>query len=261
MGHMGNNTKIAIGAFFAALALLALAGITLHETVFLWFLAACAAAYIACVSEVIIRRRHRTLVASGIGSILFIAFSIAFLRQWGLAFNSDPDAISTRVDSDHPDLYFYLAAAAGTATLLLLVAGTVLPGRGRRPRAAGHAPRRRPASGARGPASRPAAARRAPSRTATPRPAARTAAGRPATPRTAPSGAAKASGTKAQPARSQPAKSQSGRVPAPRAASSGLKRPASSAGGSAAAKSAAKSPAKSPAASSARPPARSSPRR
>ena len=27
MGHMGNNTKIAIGAFFAALGLLALAGI------------------------------------------------------------------------------------------------------------------------------------------------------------------------------------------------------------------------------------------
>ena len=257
MGHMGNNTKIAIGAFFAAMALLALAGITLHETVFLWFLAACAAAYIACVSEVIVRRRHRTLAASGIGSILFIAFSIAFLRQWGLAFNSDPDAISTRVDADHPDLYFYLAAAAGAATLLLLVAGTVLPGRGGRPRAAGHAPRRRPASGARGPASRPAAARRAPSRAGTPRPAARTATGvpatpRPATPRAAPSGAAKAAGTKAQ-----PAKSQSARVPAPRAASSGLKRPASSAGGPAASK----SPAKSPAASSGRPSARSSPRR
>lgn len=238
MGHMGNNTKIAIAAFFAALALLALAGITLHETVFLWFLAACAAAYVACVSEVIIRRRHRTLAASGIGSILFIAFGIAFLRQWGLAFNADPDAMSTPVDSEHPDLYFYLAAAAGAATLLLLVAGSVLPGRGRRPRGVGHAPRRRPASGARGPASRPAAARRAPSRTApsrtaTPRPASRSAAG-----------------TKAQPTKT--AKPQSDRVPAPRAASSGLKRPASSAAGTAA---------KSPAASSARPSARTSPRR
>jgi hypothetical protein len=129
MGHMGNNTKIAIAAFFAALALLALAGITLHETVFLWFLAACAVAYVACVSEVIIRRRHRTLAASGIGSILFIAFSIAFLRQWGLAFTTDPDAMSTPVDTEHPDLYFYLAAAAGAATLLMLVAGSVLPGR------------------------------------------------------------------------------------------------------------------------------------
>ena len=180
MGHMGNNARIAIGAFLAALALLALAGITLHETVFLWFAAACAAAYVACVSEVIIRRRHRTLAASGIGSILFIAFGIAFLRQWGLAFNADPDAMSAPVVSDYPDLYFYLAAAAGTATLLLLVAGTILPGR--RPRAAGHAPRRHPAAGTRGPASRPTAARRAPSRnaasrTATPRPESKSAAG------------------------------------------------------------------------------------
>ncbi|MDR7083723.1 hypothetical protein J2X01_003018 [Arthrobacter ginsengisoli] len=229
MGHMGNSGRIAIGAFLAALALLALTGITLHGTVFLWFLAASAAAYVACVSEVVIRRRHRTLVASGIGSILFIAFSIAFLRQWGLAFNADPDALSTRVDADHPDLYFYFAAASGAATLLLLVAGTVLPGRGRRPRA-GTAPRRRPAA-ARGAAPRAAAARRAPSRTATARPAPRTAAGR--------------------------ATSQSARVPPPRAASSGLKRPASSAGGPSAAKPAAKPPAKSPA----RPAARSSTRR
>lgn len=249
MGHMGNNTKIAIGAFFAALALLALAGITLHETVFLWFLAACAAAYVACVSEVIIRRRHRTLAASGIGSILFIAFGIAFLRQWGLAFNADPDAISTPVASEHPDLYFYLAAAAGAATLLLLVAESVLPGRGRRPRGVGHAQRRRPASGAGGPAPRPAGARRAPSRTAP----SRTAPSRTATPRPASRSAA---GTKAG-TKAQAAKTQSGRVPAPRAASSGLKRPASSTGGNAGAK----SPAKSPATASGRPSARTSPRR
>jgi hypothetical protein len=160
MGHMGNNGKIAIGAFLAALALLTLAGITLHETVFLWFLAASAVAYVACVSEVVIRRRHRTLAASGIGSILFIAFGIAFLRQWGLAFNDDPDAMSTPVDSAYPDLYFYLAAASGTATLLLLVAGTVLPGRRPAPRT--HYASRRPASESRGTAPRRPAARPAP---------------------------------------------------------------------------------------------------
>jgi hypothetical protein len=234
MGHMGNNGKIAIGAFLSALALLALAGITLHETVFLWFLAASAAAYVACVSEVVIRRRHRTLAASGIGSILFIAFSIAFLRQWGLAFNDDPDAMSTPVDTAYPDLYFYLAAASGSATLLLLVAGTLLPGRGWRARAAGSAPRRRPASGARRPAPRAAAQRTAA------RPAAKAG--------PAKSGAVRATGTTAQ-----PAKTQSARVPAPRAASSAVKRPASSAGGSAAAKS--------PGTSAARPSARTSPRR
>lgn len=235
MGHMGNSGKIAIGAFLAALALLALTGITLHETVFLWFLTACAAAYVACVSEVVIRRRHRTLMASGIGSILFIAFGIAFLRQWGLAFNADPDAISAPVDSEHPDLFFYLAAGFGAATLLLLVAGTVLPARGRRPRSAGAPPRRTPAAGTRRPAPRPgagrlAAARPAASRTAAPRTSAsRTAASRTAARPAARSGSAKAGTTKAgtakpaataarsqparsQPARSQPAKTQSART-------------------------------------------------
>ena len=252
MGHMGNNGKIAIGAFLAALALLALAGITLHETVFLWFLAASAVAYVACVSEVVIRRRHRTLAASGVGSVLFIAFGIAFLRQWGLAFNADPDAMSTPVDSPYPDLYFYLAAGAGAATLLLLVAGTVLPGRGWRARA-GSAARRRPASGARRPASRTSGTRRAPSRTSAPRPTPRPAASRVAARPAAKAGAARSGTVKATGTRAQPASTQSARVPAPRAASSGLKRPASSADGTAAAKS--------PASSAARPSARTSPRR
>ena len=241
MGHMGNNGKIAIAAFFAALALLALAGITLHETVFLWFLGASAAAYAACVSEVVIRRRHRTLAASGVGSTLFIAFGIAFLRQWGLAFNADPAALSARVDSEHPDLYFYLAAASGAATLLLLVAGTVLPGRGRRPRAAGAVKRRRPPSGARGPAPRGAAPRSSASRASAPRAGARPAKAGPAS-----TGSARTTRAKAQ-----PAGAQSARVPV-RATSSGPKRAASSGGatGSTA-----------PPAPAARPAARPSPRR
>src|SRR5215210_134847 len=118
MRNMGNSGKTAIGAILAALALLVLTGITLHETVFMWFLTACAAAYVACVAELVIRRRHKTLAATGFGSILFVAFGIAFLRQWGLAFNPDPDALSAPVDSEHPDLYFYLAAVFGAATLL-----------------------------------------------------------------------------------------------------------------------------------------------
>ncbi|QCB95567.1 hypothetical protein E5206_00325 [Arthrobacter sp. PAMC25564] len=195
MRHMGNSGRIAIGAMLAALALLVLTAITLHETVFLWFLAASAVAYVACVAELVIRRRHRTLAASGLGSTLFIAFGIAFLRQWGLAFNPDPEALSTHVDSAHPDLYFYLAAAAGAATLLLLVAGTVLPGRGNSPRGARYASRRRPVS--RGPASRGPARSATPRGTgsgkAAPRP------GRPAAPaakRPAPSSAAKPSAAK-----------------------------------------------------------------
>jgi hypothetical protein len=240
MRHMGNSGRIAIGAFLAALALLVLTGVTLHETVALWFLAASVAAYVACVSEVVVRRRHKTLIASGIGSVLFIAFGIAFLRQWGLAFNADPDALSAPVDAEHPDLYFYLAAAAGALTLLLLFAGTVLPGKRRH---TASAPRRRPA-----PASR-ATTRTASSRTASSRTAAnRTSANRSPAPR--------GSAPRATPA----AKAQSARVPAPRAASSAVKRPASSAvkrpALSAGGASASKAPAKSPARPSAPAPSR-----
>jgi hypothetical protein len=195
MRHMGTNGKVAIGAFLAALALLVLTGITLHEWVLVWFVGAAATAYVACVAEVVVRRRHKTLAASGVGSILFIAFGVAFLRQWGLAFNPDPDALSTRVDSEHPDLYFYLAAAAGAATLLLLFAGTVLPGRSRGRRSPGHAPRRRPAPAARGTRTRTTSAR-----PSAPRPAPRGTAARPAVPRTAAPRAA------ARPAAKSPAK-------------------------------------------------------
>lgn len=187
MRNMGNSGKMAIGAITAALALLVLTGLTLHETVFLWFLAACAAAYVACAAELMVRRRHRTLAACGFGSILFIAFGIAFLRQWGLAFNPDPGALSAPVDSDYPDLYFYLAAVSGAATLLLLFAGMVLPGRAHRQRPR-QAARRRPASrpASRGPAKSPAArqgtVRTGTARTGTARtPASRTPAPRPRT--------------------------------------------------------------------------------
>jgi hypothetical protein len=155
MGHMGNSGRTAIGAFLAAVALLVLTGVTLHEAVLMWFLAASATAYVACVAEVVIRRRHKTLAASGVGTIFFIAFGIAFLRQWGLAFNPDPAAITEPVTTAHPDLYFYLSAAAGAATLLLLFAGTVLPGKRATARAYAAG---RPASGAR------SGAKRAPSR-------------------------------------------------------------------------------------------------
>jgi hypothetical protein len=150
MRHMGNSGKIAIGAFVAAAALLVLTGVTLHEAVLMCFLAAAVIAYVGCVAEVVIRRRHKTLAASGVGTILFIAFGVAFLRQWGLAFSPDPAALTAPVTTAHPDLYFYLAAAAGAATLLLLFAGTVLPGS--RGPARAYAPR--PAS-----ATRPAARR------------------------------------------------------------------------------------------------------
>ena len=239
MRHMGNSGKIAIGAMLAALALLVLTAITLNETVGLWFMGAAALAYVACVAEVVIRRRHKTLAASGVGSVLFIAFGIAFLRQWGLAFNPDPDALSTRVDTEHPDLYFYLAAAAGAATLLLLFAGTVVPGKFPGARSLRSAQRRPPAA-SRGRA-KGAAPRAASGRASAGRPTAGGAAGRPPTPRSAPRPAAKAPS------------SGSGQRPAAASRGGSGAKP----GSASPAKSSAISPAKPPA----RPPARATPRR
>jgi hypothetical protein len=228
MRHLGISGKIAIWAVLAALGLLVLTGITLHEAVLLWFIGASAAAYVACVAEVVVRRRHKTLAACGVGSILFIAFGIAFLRQWGLAFNPDPNALSTRVDSAHPDMYFYLAAAAGTFTLLVLFAGTVLPGKSRGRRSPGNASGRRPApprdSGARPASPRPSASRSAVRGTARPaaRGAARGTAARPAAPQTAPRTAARpAAKSSVQPppkgaSANSPAAKSPARPPAPK---------------------------------------------
>lgn len=227
MRNMGNSGKTAIGAGFAALALLVLTGITLHETVFMWFLAACTLAYVACAAELLIRQRHKTLAASGFGSILFIAFGIAFLRQWGLAFNPDPDALSAPVNSRHPDLYFYLAALSGAVTLLLLFTGCVLPARSPKQRSRNTAPRR--------PASRPAA--RYPAGAGAPRPG------------TSRGAVSRASVSRASgpPAR----KSSPARPPAPKPPVSTAKRP--DAGKPPAPKRAAKPPTKPPVKASVRP--------
>lgn len=238
MRHMGNSGKTAIGASVAAVALLVLTGATLHETVGLWFLAAAAVAYIACVAEVLVRRRYKTLLASGIGSILFIAFGIAFLRQWGLAFNPDPNALSTNVDTEHPDLYFYLAAAAGAVTLLLLLAGTVVPGRRPAPRP-GYTSRR-PASASSGTAPRRPVAR-----------GAATSAARGAAPQS--------SASRSPAARSATPGSPAARSPAARTSAPAAKRPASPSSKSAAAaplKPAAKPVAKAPARPAAKSPTR-----
>ncbi len=202
MRHMGISGKTAIGAILAALALLVLTGITLNGTVLLWFVAAAGVAYVTCAAEIIRRGRNRTLAASGLGSILFIAFGIAYLRQWGLAFTSDPEALSRPVNSAYPDLYFFLAAGSGALTLLLLFAGAVLPGRGRGARTPGTAARRRPATSARGPAR--ASSPRTAGRPAAPRNASAAPAKRPAAPRSASGAKPAAKSQPKSPAKAQP---------------------------------------------------------
>ena len=180
MRHMGNSGKTASGAFAAAAGLLVLTAVTLEEAALVAFLGALAVGYVASVAEGFARHRYLALLAGGAGTSLFIGCSIAFLRMWGLAFNQDAAALGQAVTTRDSDIYFYLAAASGCLTLLVLFCAAVWPSR-RRLRQAEH-PRSsravRPAGTARpraaaGPArgAAPARAAGAPARPATRLPA------------------------------------------------------------------------------------------
>jgi hypothetical protein len=128
MGEMGGSGKTAVGAMIVALALLALTATTLAEPVLVSLLASLAVGYVACLAEIFSRRRRLVLALAGIGTSLAIGFSVAFLRTWGLAFNPGA-AMATIAGADDSDAFFYLAAASGAATLLVLFAGILWPGR------------------------------------------------------------------------------------------------------------------------------------
>lgn len=171
MRHMGNSGRIAIAAACAAAGLLVLTAITLEESVLFAFLGAVAVGYLACVIQVVVRGRHLALLVGGIGTSLFIGFTIAFLRMWGLAFTAETDSLGAAVTTRDSDIYFYLAAVSGAGTLLVLFAGAVWPAGKRlqsdRSRSGRSESGRRKPSAARRPAARPA-----------PRPAAGTTYGR-----------------------------------------------------------------------------------
>ncbi|MCX2748411.1 hypothetical protein OOZ51_11360 [Arthrobacter sp. MI7-26] len=197
---MGNSGKLAIISAVVSAGLLVLLAITLEETVMYTFLGVLALGYLACVAEVFTRRRYFMLVLGAISSILFIAFGIAFLRMWGLAFNQDENALGSAVSTKDSDIYFYLAAASGCGSLLVLFVGAVWPSRSSRKGrpipasrpVARQAPRavQRPASAGR-PAQRPAAR---PASGVVKRPAPRT----PATPAKRPTSGSPIAGSPAQ---------------------------------------------------------------
>ncbi|GAB13717.1 hypothetical protein ARGLB_047_00670 [Arthrobacter globiformis NBRC 12137] len=167
MRHMGNSGKTAIGAFAAAAGLLVLTAVTLEEAALVAFLGALAVGYVASVAEAFARHRYLALLAGGAGTSLFIGCSIAFLRMWGLAFNQSPAALGQAVTTRDSDIYFYLAAASGCLTLLVLFCAAVWPSRRRLRR---ESPTR-PAAAARPRGVSPARAAGAPSRPATRLPA------------------------------------------------------------------------------------------
>ena len=156
MRRMGNSGKLAVISAVMAGALLVLAAVTLEEWVLFTFFGVVVLGYMASLWQVFARRRYLVLALACVASILFIAFGIAFLRMWGLAFTLSENSLGSAVSSKDSDIYFYLSVAAGCVSLLLLFLGAVWPGRkaaaARRP---GTPAAKRPASRA---AQRPAAA-------------------------------------------------------------------------------------------------------
>ena len=164
MRHMGISGKFALITAVAALGMLVLTAITLEEAVMVTFLGLAAVTYIAALAEVLRRRRHVALVATGVGSSLTIAFSLAFLSTWELAFVDQPTIIGTPLPTDDPDNYFFWAAASAVATVLVLFLGAFWPsgsrlGNGNR-LVAGGGRKRSPSQGR--PAARRASAGRTP---------------------------------------------------------------------------------------------------
>ena len=169
--HMGNSGKFAVTAGIVAAGLLVLTGMTLAEPVFVAFLGVLALAYLACVMEILKRRRRLALLAAGAGTSLTVAFSLAFLSTWELAFAGEPSFLGTPLPTGDPDNYFYGAAAAALATFLVLFLGATWPG-ARRLRAS--ASGNRPGKGGTADRRTTAAGRPAPKGTAQRRPAGRT---------------------------------------------------------------------------------------
>ena len=131
MRHMGNSGKFAVIAGLVAAGLLVLTGMTLAEPVFLAFLGVLGLAYLACIMEILRRRRFFMLAIAGLSTSLALAGSIAFLSTWELAFADQTSLFGTPLPTSDPDNYFFLAALSLLTALAALFTGAVWPGRRR----------------------------------------------------------------------------------------------------------------------------------
>lgn len=127
MRHMGNSGKFALIAAVAALGMLVLTAITLEEAVMVTFLGLVALAYVSAVAEVLARGRRLALLATGAGTSLTVAFSLAFLSTWELAFANQSSFLGTPLPTGDPDNYFYWAAASAVSTLFVLFLAAAWP--------------------------------------------------------------------------------------------------------------------------------------
>jgi hypothetical protein len=167
MRHMGTSGKFAVISATAALGMLVLTAITLEEAVMVTFLGLVALAYVAAVAEVLARGRRLALLATGAGTSLTVAFSLAFISTWELAFADQSSFLGTPLPTGDPDNYFYWAAASAVATVLVLFLGAVWPADKRLAARRKPTPaKRRPMPGARRPAARGTATQRPTTRAA-----------------------------------------------------------------------------------------------
>ena len=151
MRHMGISGKFAVITGIVAAGLLVLTGMTLAEPVFVAFLGVLGLAYVACIMEVLRRRRYVMLAIAGLSTSLAVAGSLAFLSTWELAFTDESSIFGTPLPTDDPDNYFFLAALSMATALASLFIGAVWPGRqGSIGRAAPARASSRPAASARG---------------------------------------------------------------------------------------------------------------
>jgi hypothetical protein len=132
MRHMGNSGKFAVITGIVAAGLLVLTGMTLAEPVFMAFLGVLGLAYLACIMEVLRRRRFVMLAIAGLSTSLAVAGSLAFLSTWELAFTDESSLFGTPLPTSDPDNYFFLAALSALTALAALFTGAMWPGRRRR---------------------------------------------------------------------------------------------------------------------------------
>lgn len=126
--------------------------------------------FVACALYAILgMSRYAVAAVAAVGAAFAIGAGLAFLRLIGLAWDQDPEAIST-VSSRDADPFFLGAVLAAGVTLSVLFAGAVWPQPRRKGRMVRPA-RPRPASTSRRPGSAGPAPRSVPRTTAPRRPA------------------------------------------------------------------------------------------
>lgn len=108
----------------------AAAGVTLDATAVSLALVALGA-FVACALYAVLSlSRYAVAVVAAAGSSLAIGSALAFLRLLGLAWDQDPETVTT-VSSADADPYFFGAVAATAVTLAVLFASAVWPERRR----------------------------------------------------------------------------------------------------------------------------------